>query len=327
MNDAQIATVIQVNYGYQIISIERLQERASRIVAKLVYKTGIAIAKINTDPAAYARIKRDLYFAAYLATYHLRVPQLFPTTNGSLFVESANGLLYLCAFIAGEQPKSGQAFCAKAGELLGQLHALPITTYPHREQFTLADEIPYLRSGYQRCAALHSARHAQQIGQALEQLANVRSPHTTLIHTDFFRENLRMTLAGKLYLLDFDDGGLGNPLLDVGYFIATELLEDTFYPAVSASPLQSFSEQLVKSGHVTLNRENLQTFLAAYRRHRPLYATDLADLMAYTTFSVLWYMYDWKNVRIGGTNMRRFDWLQRNGDQFRAALRECLQPA
>ena len=49
MKDSSIVEIIQTRYGYQVLQIEQLQERASRIVAKVAYPTGAVVAKINTE--------------------------------------------------------------------------------------------------------------------------------------------------------------------------------------------------------------------------------------------------------------------------------------
>ncbi len=328
MNHIEIASIVQSNYGLHSLHIDLLQSRASRIVVKLSHTSGSVVAKINTEPASFPRIKRDLYFAEYVALKGLSLPRIHRTRHGNSYVETENGLLYLVDFIEGDTPQPNPVFFQQAGTLLGQLHALPIQTYHYQEQFTITEEIPYVRAGFNRCRQLHRADHAQQLEMMFEQLSTLRSPHTTLIHSDFFVENLRMTSAGKLYLLDFDDGGLGDPLLDVGYFIAAEMLEDCFYPSAvseqSSVASSLTSAELVEAGKVTLNHEKLQEFFEAYCQRFPLQSRDIADIVAYINFATLWYLYDLDDAKIKGTNFRRFDWLQRNAVHLQKALSACL---
>lgn len=291
MSATDFTQTLQKHYNLEVIAREILQETGGRTVFKLVTPSDILIAKFALDqPYIAARIEKDLHFLKTLYRFGLNVPYLIQTTTGHDYVKIDQHILYILTFITSQQPEHNLAFYQKAGQLLGKLHQIPTADYPYNTDFTMAISLEYINQGLRRVKHWPDDGLAHSLNETLERLARIPDGRQALIHTNFFSGNMVMDDEGRLYLVDFDDAGLGDPLLDLGYFIANDIV-------------------LEYNGEVYLDPEMLHRFLAAYCGERLLQPEEMALLPIYIYFGVLLYLCDPETGTIYEPKLARYRWL------------------
>ncbi|MFT3691071.1 phosphotransferase [Paenirhodobacter sp.] len=111
---------------------------------------------------------------------------------------------------------------AAAGEALARLHALPLAATQPRRNWTLHQEAAVLEKALADAATARPAcgPALRAIGRALAaRLAPLTEAPTTGIHRDFYPDQVIID-AGTTWLLDLDLFAAGDPMIDVGNFVA-----------------------------------------------------------------------------------------------------------
>jgi thiamine kinase-like enzyme len=111
-----------------------------------------------------------------------------------------------------------------------------------------------------------------------------------IIHTDPWLTNLIETPTGDLYLIDWEDGGVSYPLLDVGYVLSYMVTFTTRDRAMWGITGPSSGPDW----HPDWGRE----FLAAYRTIRPLNAEEQRLLPDAIRMSFLEYIPNWGSTEL-----------------------------
>jgi hypothetical protein len=107
------------------------------------------------------------------------------------------------------------AICRRVGSGLRRFHALPVHV---EDTFDVQAQTTRLTENAQEFMALlpgHAARIAD-IERELRTRLCARSAPLSLIHRDFHGDNILISDAGQLALLDFEDCAMGDPADDVG---------------------------------------------------------------------------------------------------------------
>jgi Ser/Thr protein kinase RdoA (MazF antagonist) len=290
IDDQPYCGLIEQNYPLHCRRSERLQAKAERIVLKLDTSVGEVVAKINTDPAQFPRIERDLRFLNYVTAFGLNCPTLIQTSMAQDWLKTDDVMLYLLHFIPGQPPTPSAHFFRRAGELLGLLHQLPVTDQADLTNFSLVSELPYIRDCMAQIEDWPDDRLQDQLHNTLARLETIRPGRQSLIHTDFFKGNLVMRPDGELYLVDLDDAGVGDPLLDLGFFIGNDVVRES-------------------AGIVSCTPADLEQVLMAYIEKRPLRVDEFETLPDYVYFGVILYLCDPFQKSIWPANVSRYRWL------------------
>jgi Ser/Thr protein kinase RdoA (MazF antagonist) len=149
-------------------------------------------------------------------------------------------------------------------------------------------------------------RMAREMTEMVAQMPSFEGLPQGLIHTDPYLVNLVEDPSGTLYLIDWDDGGVSYPLLDVAY-----VAHLCTYPRHEAARWQVIGPSAEKFGLIW-KPEWMRTFLAAYQSVRPLSALEKERFAAAVRLSFLIYIWDWDNRRLITENYERMKIL----DQF-----------
>lgn len=146
---------------------------------------------------------------------------------------------------------NGRLPASLAGTFLGMLHAAP--PFERMEQSTVDDELEKVGAWLGRIAAgLGSVPDLVSIRQSMDRLAQglPLSP-ATMIHRDFYYAHVLFD-GNHIWVLDFDQLGVGDPSYDLGLFLAH--LEEL-----------AFTETGSWSGYA----DEAEAFVEAYRASAP----------------------------------------------------------
>lgn len=206
----------------------------------------------------------------WLEQHHYPAPRLVQTHDHQL-VGFLNGWAsLLLSYIDGVVLDVHSSDFARLGFSLAQLHLIPLT---HVDRFPRS-----------RCdPALLQTQTAQQLATGNEQvdpyfqpllrtlrhsLSHCTSQNTPLCltHGDCWYKNAIQTRDGSVVLIDWDCGGVGSPVLDVGYLLLTAHYDLT-------QPFQ-----------ITADAHKIHAILNGYQRARRISKTEWAQMQSAIQF-------------------------------------------
>ncbi len=164
----------------------------------------------------------------------------------------------------GEWPM-GHAGVFLAGRVAHALHKLHRTSVPTARRHTVDDELGILAERFARLAIerpeLAARLHWLQAG-CVELAQSLRDRPTCGIHRDFYPAQL-LAQGDRLWLLDFDLYGEGDPALDVGNFLG-HLTEQALRVYGRAQALAE-SEQAFATRYVELSGDRSNAAIEAWK--------------------------------------------------------------
>ncbi|MFF2086641.1 phosphotransferase enzyme family protein [Nocardia sp. NPDC058176] len=210
---------IRACYGIdEIVSLEPVPGGAANSSFRLGgTRAGVdvdyALTILDNDPAAAPRL------AALLARLdgHFRTTELVSAVDGKCVVEIDGRVMILKQWIDGSvYPVLPAELLGKAGAALAQLHRVPTTAVTGPER---------LPSDGRRLTAAHRSRiadfgdraFADWLTTRLAALDHISSGRSlALIHGDLYSDNIIVSDAGELVVIDWETACLEDPLLDLG---------------------------------------------------------------------------------------------------------------
>jgi Ser/Thr protein kinase RdoA (MazF antagonist) len=290
--DPELTSLLTRNYPISPFTpVSRLATKGQREALLLETALGRFVLKI-TDPRRDEKtVQSDTGILSYLGRHDFPAPRLLFTKNGGMYLPYRDSFIHLYAYLEGEPPMPGMQFFERAGRILARLHCLPAEEYGRESGYTpegIAGEV----RGYLRQALQSDQKStAEVLLDHLDRLPSFAGLPRGLIHTDPYLVNWLRNPAGDLALIDWDDAGVGVPLLDVGYAVA----HLTTYPRHEA---QRWGVPFVSQGGFTSRADWAHEFLRGYEAVRPLAPAERAMLLPAAQLSVLAYVWDWDTQRL-----------------------------
>jgi Ser/Thr protein kinase RdoA (MazF antagonist) len=261
-----------------------------------------------TDPGrAESVVRADVGTPEYLSEQGFPAPRLAEALNGDLYLSYDDRFLYLYEHIPGEHPRPKAGFYKRLGRLLAHLHNLPpdarVPESDYRPERILAE----VRQALLACdlfigdptdlTPAEKQAIVPELVDIIDRFPNFDRLPRGIIHSDPYLVNLVETPGGDLYLIDWEDGGVSYPLLDVGYVLAymvTFTAQDRGLwgvPGPEAGP----------DYHPNFGKE----FLDAYQAIRPLTGEELRLLPDAIRLSFIEYIPNWGTTELILDNYRR----------------------
>jgi Ser/Thr protein kinase RdoA (MazF antagonist) len=201
------------------------------------------------------------------------------TRDGKQVFEWQTGSFgYAHDFIEGEHPEMDLPTLQELAALLGRLHILTDDFEAFPAQVDWLDELETAIERAESCATDPQwGTQAGEVAATLRGLPDFGDLPTGLIHTDVHEGNLLRTPGGKLYMLDWEDAGLGEMIFDLALVLGWNCV----WP---------ISKNL--SGQVTrydFDEEWSKAFLSAYQQVRPITGHEAQHLGAAIRFVMGWF--------------------------------------
>ena len=299
MSELEITAFLLAHYPFQTIRLgERLATKGQRQALLLQTEQGPYVLKISEPGRSEMTVRSDTGILSYLEKHGYPAPRLLQTLDGRDYLPYGDCFLHLYAYLAGQHPLPSKSFMEKAGRMLAQLHNLPSEAYGRESSYTPRGIVEEVRGYFQRAQQTDQCTMAEDLLDRLDRLPSFDHLPRGLIHTDPYLVNWLEDPAGALTLIDWDDAGVGIPLLDVGYMVANL----TTYPRHEA---QRWGVE--QTGQITWREDWGRAFLAAYQEIHPLTGMERALLPAAIQLSVLAYMWDWDRQCLTEDNMVRLE--------------------
>lgn len=303
MLDPQLQAFLLTHYPIQSVrSASPLATKGQRQALRLETDRGDFVLKISDPGRAEAVVASDTGILAFLEAQDFPAPRLLRTRDGQAYLRCGDGYLHLYAYLPGEHPRPRTAFMQQAGRMLARLHSLPGEDYGLESGYTPAAMITEVRGYLERALATSQRELALGLLRRLEALPCFDFLPRGLIHTDPYLVNWVEAADGSLTLIDWDDAGLGIPLLDVGYWLA----HLTTYPRHEARRWG-----VEETGEITYRPDWGRDFLTAYEEIRPLSPLEHELLRGAAQLSGLVYVWDWETERLIEDSVVRLEMVEK----------------
>jgi Ser/Thr protein kinase RdoA (MazF antagonist) len=262
--------ILQLSYNITPNSLELLKSEPTRTIFKVIQDHEAYILRIYGDKVDDACLECHANTLVALEKTGFAAPSIVFKNDHKGFLDYRHPRSLLTRFITGKPCGFDCASLGLLGNTLGSLHALPAELVSHASTFrpeVQADKaLQHLRSVLTGSSERHR-EIATFFAYSLGKADNFRSTPVTLVHTDAFPENAVSTPDGRLVLIDWDDSGLGECVLDVAYMLATCESDQEYSPELQPDPRRicAIMQGYVKARVLTeIEKMTLETAIAFY---------------------------------------------------------------
>ncbi len=284
---AELTTLLHRNYPISSFTVlDHLATKGQREALLLDSDRGRLVLKISDPGREEKVVQSDTGILAFLGEHDFPAPRLLFTNNGGMYLPYRDAYIHVYAYLEGEPPRPETGFFERAGGVLAHLHSLPAEAYGRDSGYTPEGIEVEVRGYLHRALQSNQKAMAEALLGYLDRLPSFAGLPRGLIHTDPYLVNWLQTPSGELALIDWDDAGVGVPLLDVGYAVA----HLTTYPRHEA---KRWGVPFVGSGVFTNRPEWAHEFLRGYEAVRPLTPLEHEMLLPAAQLSALAYVWDW----------------------------------
>ena len=260
-----------------------------RLVHHIVSAEGDFIIKAADESKDATAVARDTAIFAFLGQHNFPAPTLLPAKDSQPFIKHDGRYWYMLSYVRGTQPERTPENYRKLGELTAQLHNLK--GYGIATSFTFAKEMELMR---QRAADQHTPEEYLRL---VNQLPDLSRYPTSLIHTDIGMNNAIQDNKGDIYLIDWDDAGIGTRILDIGFPLICGFLSEDLH----------------------FETDNASAFYQGYFAHTALTEEERAHIFDAALFYVLMYSIDGKHFYEG--NLKKAMWAVEHRDEIERVLK------
>lgn len=276
--------------GGPFILESTLATAGQRAAYRLRGASGRFVAKRSEPGRDPAIVERDAGTLEFLAEQGLAVPPPVRDRAGALVLPYEDCLVYLYRYIEGQEPRVDASLYPRLGALMAGLHSLPtggrVPISAYRPPAILSQVRPFIESVLRQSDLPGQRAAAADVLEMMERFPSFEGLPEGIIHTDPYFSNLLDGKDGRLYLIDWDDGGISYPLMDVGYILVHQT---TFLPHDRVNlrmpgPLTGITYQPAWG----------EAFLHAYESIRPLTADERRLLPWAMRLAVIAYLPLWE---------------------------------
>ncbi len=284
INFGFISPLIEQHYGVTVTGApELLHERDEQRVFRVPITEGSALTvRLCTVYRTHEKVLSDTGALLFLNHAYFPAPRLRLTVDGERAFQWLSGCwAYAQEYIAGENPFMDLPTLSDVGRLLGRLHLLASTTADYPVQVGWLDELPEAIRRVERASTDPTwGKQASEIAVNLRSLPDLSGLPQGLIHTDIHEGNLLRSADGQLYLLDWEDAGLGEAIFDLALVLGWNCV------------WQSATGLLNRDGppeRYDFDEEYCRTLLGVYQQERPLSEFEMQMLGPAIRFVMGWF--------------------------------------
>ncbi len=202
--------LIENNWPLTEVEIHSIPEQGmGGMVGIVVAREGKFTYKIAGSWKTAENLDRDLGAYDFLRDQGFEhITTLLKAKDNKKLVVVEDKLIYLLAFIEGDRPQPTPETYSKIGGITAKLHS--IKNFPFGTDLKPADVIPDLIKNAEKQS------YKNEYVAILGTLPNFEKYPKTLIHTDLSSGNFIESPDGQLFIIDWDEVGIGPTVLDLG---------------------------------------------------------------------------------------------------------------
>jgi Ser/Thr protein kinase RdoA (MazF antagonist) len=221
MQYPSLITFLNEHYPGPLEIEARLATNGQREAYRVRGPGGLYVAKLTDPGRAEQTVRADVGTPAFLAQQGFPAPRPVAARGGQLYLPYGDRFAYLYEYLPGEHPSLQHSFYIRLGSLLARLHALPWEGSGVPESgYRPPEMLQSLRESLQVVAPPEQRALLPELLERIECFPDFSGLPRGIIHSDPYLVNLIEAPGGELWLIDWEDGGISYPLLDVGYVLA-----------------------------------------------------------------------------------------------------------
>jgi len=285
----------------------QLQTNGQREAYALRSPSGSFVVKVTDPGRPESVVRADVGTPQVLCAAGFPAPRPLPARDGRLYLPYGDRFVYVYEYIEGSHPTPRDDFYPRLGALLARLHAIPPSPEVPRSEYRPPNILAEARESLLRINSFVgdpgdltlAARQAilPELLAMIDRFPSFDGLPVGIIHTDPWLTNLIETPSGALYLIDWEDGGISYPLLDVGYALA-------FLCTFTARDRRNWDAPNSAEG-LLARPDWARAFLSAYEAIRPLSVLERRLLRDAIHISFLAYMVEFDSGALILDNYRR----------------------
>ena len=216
----EIAKFIEKEYDLRNISIDSiLQEKGGRSVYKINTDKGIFVYKSSNEAKTEEEMAKDMYIFEFSEKKGFEnIPKILKTKSANNFVKNDRGYVHIMEFIDNGEPMDNTENWKEIGRITAQLHNFQ--NYKYETSFTPESE----KETYKEIAK--NIPFGQEFLEIAKNLPDFKNCSKSLIHSDIGLHNTAKNKEGKLFFLDWDSVGIGITILDLGFPLLSQFLDN-----------------------------------------------------------------------------------------------------
>lgn len=257
---------------------------------------GSYVVKLTEPGRAEEVIRADTGALGFLEAHGFPAPRLLRARRQEVYLPWQDRFVYLYRYLEGKHPTPALDFMRRAGKILARLHCLPADGFAIESGYTPQAILGEVERCLNQALEGEQRALAEKLLERAQTFPDLGGLPRGVIHTDPYLVNWIEDRNENLFLIDWDDAGVGVPLLDVGY-CAIHL---STYPRHEA-----LRWGVPAAGNITCRKDWAYAFLAGYQSARPLSRAERELLPAAMELSVLAYVWDWDAQRLIEENIER----------------------
>ncbi len=281
-----LPSLINKYYGVSVAGKPTLlHARDGQQVFKLDLEQGGPLTvRLCTANRSQEKVLADSGALLFLNQAEFPAPKLRLTSQGERIFQWQPGCWgYAQEYIEGENPFMDLPTLSETGWLLGNLHRLVSTPAEYPVQVGWLEELPVSIHRAGRAATDPVwGKIAYEVAENLQNLPDLSSLPLGLIHTDIHEGNLLRSREGPLYLLDWEDAGLGEAIFDLALVLGWNCVwqsEAGINLLKPKSPPERYD----------FDEEYCRTLLGNYQHQRPLSDFEMQMLGPAIRFVMGWF--------------------------------------
>ena len=286
ISNSFLGPLLKQNYSVTVSAEpELLHERDGQRVFKveLIGEEALTV-RLCTVHRSQERVLADTGALLFLNQTDFPVPHLRLTVGGERIFQWQTGCWgYVQDYIEGQNPFMDLQTLAEVGHLLGRLHkmASSIENYPVEVGWLEEWPVSIHRAGA-AAARPEWKRQATEVAENLSALPmeELKALPYGLLHTDVHEGNLLRATNGRLYMLDWEDAGLGQAIFDLALVLGWNCVWQNSAGILKPNQppeLYDFDE------------EYCRTLLGNYQQERPLSELERRMLGPAIRFVLGWF--------------------------------------
>lgn len=276
MNQNDLIGYLNTNYGLDVKEIKPLDDKEVHRAFQITNNDETFVLRLFDD-RSHEKLESDIAVLKFLEEQKFPASRIKPTKDGRSLFEFNNQSRLVTSYIDGKHPELNAESIQKIGVLMAQLHSLPISSEIPKSTWNVIEGRKLTNQNIQNLSSQkieHWDEIIPQLTQAFDELPDLTDLPPVLIHTDIGPNNAIESSDGKLSLIDWDDAGVGQSVVDIGNVLSQILI--------------SFKDN--KSLEPQFDQELAEAFFKGYQSIRQLNDEEKQNITAGMEFAALAYV-------------------------------------
>lgn len=209
---------IEKSWGLSNVVISKiLQENGERKVYLVESQEGTFVLKVFNPELTLNEITSYIDVLVFLEKKDLGfLPKIMKLLDGSTFTKIQGRYIYLMEYIEGVKLSENIFDEYALGVKLAKLHQ--VDGYSQNSGIDVQERVNNMISRFEKF------KFKAEYDSIVKSLPDFSKLKQSFIHTDICPKNALKSINGEMFIIDFDDAGIGSTFIDLGYPLITQFV-------------------------------------------------------------------------------------------------------